>query len=497
LAADCNRNSRGCFVCRACDIVCHFGSLSMRETTMTGSDNPKIQALVERPNESLAIEVKTWFDPNSREGQAKIVRAVLALRNNDGGYLLVGFDDTSMLPDLEHAPVDVRATFHPDKIHELVTRFASESFEVSVEFGERDGTLFPVIVVPSGIRTPIAAKSDLIVGERKLVAAGEVYVRTLNTNRRPSSAKANWNDWPLLMDKCFNNREADIGRFFRRHLTGLSVDSVQGIMSAFAGASAHSPSEAGELQGLLDTGRSRFDNIVAERSLTLPKTGFWEVALVIRGPVPAHPLREFMKLIGVANPEYSGWPVWLDSSHFGEPAHRTYVFDKRWEALVALPNGRHTDFLQFDPKGKFYHLRALFDDLRLTNQSPAPGTALDIALPILDSAEAIAVGLAFAKAMGCPEDTCTLEFAFRWSGLNGRELASWIYAGRYISPGRKAYQDDLTLTQSIPLNTPPSAIGGILTTLLAPLYEVFSGFALGANVFEDLSAQLLARRAQV
>lgn len=463
---------------------------------MANLDDSKVKSLVERPNESLAVEIKTWFDLASPEGKAKIVRSVLALRNHDGGYVVIGFDDKSMLPDLDRAPRDVRAAFHPDSIHEIVARFASDPFEVAVEFVQRDGSVFPVIVVPSGVRTPVAAKSDLKDGDNRLVSVGDVYVRTLNTNRRPSSAKINWNDWSALMDRCFNNREADIGRFFRRHLTGLTAESVGAIISAISDVHAQSPGGEKEMRSLLDTGRARFDSLVAERQLILPKTGYWEVALIIRGPVPEQSPPTFMRLVGATNPEYSGWPIWLDSSHFAEPANHPHVFAGGWEALVALPNGRHTDFVQFDPKGRFYHLRALFDDLRLTNSSPTPGAALDMALPILDSTEAIAVGLAFAKAMGCPEDDCTLDFAFRWTGLKDRELTSWLYPERYISPGRKAYQDQITLTQSVPLSTPPSAIGGIVGSMLGPLYELFSGFALGTRVFEELAAQLLARRPQ-
>ena len=126
---------------------------------------------------------------------------------------MIGFDDKSLLPHLDRVPADVKKAFHPDKIHSLVARFSSEPFEIVVEFVERDGVSFPVIVVPPGVRTPVAAKSDLLVEGKKLVAVGDVYVRALNANRRPSSAKANWNDWPSLVDVCFNNREADIGRF--------------------------------------------------------------------------------------------------------------------------------------------------------------------------------------------------------------------------------------------------------------------------------------------
>jgi hypothetical protein len=53
-------------------------------------DLSSIQALVERPGESLSVEIKRWIDPDRPEGIAMIVRAVLALRNHGGGALVSG-----------------------------------------------------------------------------------------------------------------------------------------------------------------------------------------------------------------------------------------------------------------------------------------------------------------------------------------------------------------------------------------------------------------------
>ena len=117
------------------------------------------------------------------------------MRNRNGGYLIIGFVDGPSEPDLENAPDDVEALFHVDKIQGLITRFSSEAFEVEIGFPEKDGQKYPVIKIPSGIKTPVAAKSDLTLGQTKLISTNDVYVRTLNSNNTPSSAKANWKDW--------------------------------------------------------------------------------------------------------------------------------------------------------------------------------------------------------------------------------------------------------------------------------------------------------------
>jgi hypothetical protein len=58
-----------------------------------------IEALVATPSENLSVEVKQWIDPTSNHGVAKIAKGLLALRNQDGGFFVVGFDDKTLQPD--------------------------------------------------------------------------------------------------------------------------------------------------------------------------------------------------------------------------------------------------------------------------------------------------------------------------------------------------------------------------------------------------------------
>jgi len=44
-------------------------------------------------SESLSVELKSWLDPLRPEHRAVIVKALVALRNRDGGALYVGFRD--------------------------------------------------------------------------------------------------------------------------------------------------------------------------------------------------------------------------------------------------------------------------------------------------------------------------------------------------------------------------------------------------------------------
>lgn len=166
--------------------------------------------------ESLSVELKRWIDPKCPEDRAKIVKTALALRNYGGGSLVIGFDNDSLEPDTNNVPQDVKAAFHIDVIQGLISKYASRPFEVTVEFPEREGQPYPVITVLPGVETPVAVKSDLRSGDKTLISVNDVYTRSLRANNTPSTTKATWKDWPDILKVCFDNREADIGRFLRR-----------------------------------------------------------------------------------------------------------------------------------------------------------------------------------------------------------------------------------------------------------------------------------------
>lgn len=461
---------------------------------MSDMDFSRIQALVDRPGESLPVELKRWIDPASPEGKEKIVKTALALRNYGGGSLVIGFDNATLEPDTNNVPRNVREDFHIDKIQALISKYASEPFEISVEFPEREGQLYPVIIVPPGVKTPVAAKSELPSdGRRALISMNDVYIRSLRSNNTPSTTKATWKDWPSILEVCFDNREADIGRFLRRHLGGLTPEIVRELSGALAGGLQPEPTAESRLRKYLEESEARYSTVIKERGVQLPPHGAWEVGLLLPGDISPHSAnQEFLNLLNSSNPGYSGWPVWLDSRDFDESA-RPRVFEGTWEALIVTLNSilRYIDFMRFDPKGRFYLREAFYEDVR----DLEPMKFLDFALPTRKTAEAIAVGIAFAKAMGCDPEKTQLTFGFRWTGLQGRQLTSWVEPMRHISPGRTAYQDEVsTFLVEVPLETPLSALGEFVNQAVKPLFEVFDGFTLSKDVVEDLTRRVIERR---
>ena len=220
-----------------------------------------LRSLLTHPRESLDLELKQWINPLSNEGIAKIARACIALRNNNGGWLVIGFQNDGQ-PDLSNVPTDVKHAFQTDVIQSIVSRYSAEPFTVETQFVDVGGQSYPVITVPSGVMTPVAAKSDLAGGPngKPLIRDHAVYVRSVNSNNTVSSTEGGRGDWNGLRI-CFDNREADIGGFVRRHLAALNFETLAALAPAFAGLVAR-PTTMDRVLQELNRGRSRFQAMV-------------------------------------------------------------------------------------------------------------------------------------------------------------------------------------------------------------------------------------------
>lgn len=466
-------------------------------------DKKQIATLLQRPSEGLQVELKTWLDPRTKESVAKLVRAIFAIRNRNGGFVIIGFDDATGLPNSYPFSEDVKTLYHEDKIQGLVSRYASDPFEIAVVLDERDERLHPVIAIPEGVRIPVIVKRDLIGnGDKKLLKEGDVYFRTLQSNGTPSSARLLPADYPELLDICFENREADIGRFLRRHLPGLTENTVETIL----GAGGDGPK-----QGIRDRAFALIENgseaVVAaskERGV-LAEFSKVENALTMRvGLVlnPAKPdelsTKEFMNKVSASNPEYTGWPMWLDSRGFVKQEDHPWVCDGVWQALIVDLKGgpagwwKHFEFLRFDPKGEFYLQRVMQDDL---SDKVAPRTAMDVELMIYRIAEALAVGVNIAQKLGWDSPDATAGFAFRWTGLKGRRLSSWVKPLGWVGrSGGQSHSAEADAFVQVSLETPHSALAPYVKDAVGRLFASFDGYTPSLELIETCVRKMVQRK---
>jgi hypothetical protein len=280
---------------------------------MSQSDD-HFQRLVDNPAERRNVELKRWVDPAEDRGKAHIVKVCLAMWNNNGGYLVIGFNDDGS-PDTEHAPADVIERFHPDIVQELVSKFAFHAFDTTVEFRTRDGQEYPILHIPAGVEIPVCAKSEIRHPEENkklLVEPDAVYVRSLTSNNRVSTTKARREDWDRLVRICFENHEANVGAFVRRHLIGVDPKALLEAFSHIASALPEALKQLGELAADFETqSLKRFESVVTKRSIKVPDCGLWHISAVLAGDRPRHEAtREFLRRLDLDMPAHSGWTPW-------------------------------------------------------------------------------------------------------------------------------------------------------------------------------------------
>lgn len=453
----------------------------------------RAKELIQAPSESLSVEIKNWIDPEQPSGQAQIVRAAVALRNFDGGHLIIGFNDETRKPE-PNPPASIEQTFHIDKIQRLITRHSSEPFEIFIDFPERDGQSFPVLTIPSGVKTPVVIKADLKDNNQYIIKQNEIYVRTLNSNYIPSSSKAGWKDWARLMEICFDNREADIGRFLRRHLGNMNLKALQDIFAEIQKRPVENQDTMNKrLEEYRQVCFTRATQVFAENS---PAHGCFEAALFFDGFIPSGPTdAAFRQLLDVSNPHHTGWTPWFINHREGLP-DGPRIIDGSWENLVIRQqyDSGIPEYMRLGAEGKFYHCRAFQEDYGPSSPSGKSPRVLDIELLIWRIAEIMSVGLSFARAMKCSSVDIKLCFLFRWSGLAGRRLVRHLpRLGGDTPEGGVSAEDNISSFVEVPLETPLSALGDYISLSIRPLCLAFGGHSIAQSTVEHILNKLLHR----
>ncbi|GBF44614.1 transcriptional regulator [Leptospira ellinghausenii] len=450
--------------------------------------------LVNNPKESLSLELKNWIDPEELSGIEKLVKAILAFYNHNGGYLLIGFVNSTGKPDLENAPNNVNDKFHIDKIQNLVSKYSSESFEIKVHFPVIQDKTFVVIEIPAGVRNPVATKSQLEFNGKTIIQINKVYIRSLNSNNTPSTTEATWKDWSSIVEKCFENREADIGRFIRRHLTSIENNNLKEFFNTLSNQKIPQKQNSMDyLKEFISQSRKQYSEEMLKRNKTLYPHGTYEIAAKINGIEKDYSMnQDFLNLIFSSNNHYTGWPMWIDSRSFVEESN-PYVKNGFWEALI-LPREApklhgHLDYWRFSPKGEFYLRRGIEDDFR----DNTINKTLDISIVIFRIAESLLVLLDFAQAFEAINSE-NINILFHWTSLDDRYLTSWARSSIMFTRKSISKQDEIEINVQLPIETARSAIGNYVYRVASSLFEIFQGASVSRDLVEDVVKELLGRR---
>lgn len=456
---------------------------------MAASDDD-LKQRIHTGRESLDTELKPWQDPSAEWGKAIIAKGCMALRNNNGGFLIIGMQNDGSC-DNSPKVADIRTAYHHDEIQAIITKYSTDPFEIVVHFVEREGLERVVIEVPSGFRTPAIArnyipKNDNDKGEKKgsLLAEGQVYVRTLSANGIPSSSVAKPPDWPRLMEFCFNNREADIGAFMRRQLSGIDINSASAALFDVLRI-AKGPTPAEVVKVFMDDCWARYTKLRNAHEPNPPKPGTREMGAVISGDFPEPVIsQEYLFRLAQIH-RYSGWSPFYDA--LNPNSGRPRYIDNGVESFLYAPTLFNLlEFSRIESLGRFYYCEGLRDDL---TANVAPGQHLEFVGETQRVTEIIATVLDISKIFCGTDSTNTITFTFRWRSLTGRHLSTWANPNRNYYSRSTSVQDDFERTVAMPVATVPEAIQPHVEAIMKQLFLLFGG----EHFHETVLAQIIKR----
>jgi hypothetical protein len=431
------------------------------------------------PSEKFDIELKTWLDLKQPRHIAGLVKALLALRNNNGGYLFIGFNDKTQRPDpLPRKFRQPRRVYSSDMIQRLVSDYASDPFGIAIEFVKRERRDHPVVVVPAGILYPVAINKDLMDGGKQLLRKGDLYFRSLAANGSVSSAVAAPSDWKRIMDVCFLNREADIGVFIRKHLSAIGNAELP-------------PELRDRCNQFIQKGFRRFSDChndwQVNRKIPYDHTvlkSTWEAVVVFDPPLVHTANLPFLNSVMAAVPaNASSTGLFLtDRRGWPEGDGRPVQISDGFESLCDGTNP--IQFWRIEPSGSFYHGSTMFED------RPGQVLHLDPMIAIQSVASTCLAAIAIAGTLHSDVSKLKIGCLFRWRGLTNRNLKSGLswFTGNVF----KAVDTKKVAFISLPGDAAPNSIAPYVIDIVKPLFATFDGASLDEKMVEN-AVQRLAR----
>jgi len=297
---------------------------------------------------------------------------------------------------------------------------------------------------------------------------------------------------------CFNNHETDLGAFLRRHLDTADLSSLASMLRGVA--PPPNPTLKDRAKSLLKDGENRFRLASKERGIKsnerhLFDAESWSVALIF-DPAKSNvfPDQLFLNRIASSNPNYTGWPIWMDTRSIMDERAHPKVKDGSWEVLIVSVQpgwSDHLDFFRLDPKGEFYLKRNLQDDV--SDKVPTR-RFLEPFIVIRRVTEAVAAGLAFANALGWKSPDARIGFAFQWNKLAGRRLESWADPYCPFVGGGTAHDDEAVTFVDVTVDMAPSALAPVVDRATRGLFALFDGYRVKTQLIGDTVRRVLERR---
>lgn len=421
----------------------------------------RLEALTRNPREDLEVELKNWLDLDQGEHKADLTKAILALANHGGGYVLIGYDDATRGPI--PPPTGATNSYDQDTINGIMRRYADPQIHIQVEHSpDSSGHDHPVVIVPGGHSVPVRCKRDGPGGVH--VRQHEIYIRRPGpTSEKPQTAQ----EWQELIRRCVLNDRNNL------------LEQVSSIMQPFSATSgAEGALVPDRYSDWLESAQERFDELNEQSFRGIEHgpfaLGYWRAAYSISPEVTGLSLPFFRDELRRVVGNETGWPVgiFMERDEARPRPHEGCV--ELWLA-EAMRDPAVSDYWKACPNGSFVLFRGYQEDSTGWESARNPGERLDFLLPIWRVGEVLLHGYRFASRFA--GEGVSMRVTMMWTGLEGRILGN-SQPTIYSTPHGRQSQQDMILSSveiddalSIDVN-----LYDLVDELTRPLYEIFDFF---------------------
>ncbi len=436
----------------------------------------QLEALVASPREDLGVEIKSWLDLSNKDNCATLAKSIIALANYGGGFIILGMRETEA-GKFEEAPGRplTLAGYKQDIIAGVAAAYAEPAIQVGAYQVNGGTSVYPVVQVPGGHRTPIQAKKGS--PDQKTLLVGRVYIR----RPKPESAEPGTaSEWRELIDRCVRATRDDL------------LDAIRGILDGRETQMLPlPPTEEAQLAAWADDGLERWISRapMSPAMVKLLPPGFYRVAYKLVGQTNPVEAPVLLEAINRATTRHTGWsPFWVPTRDGIKP----YMQDGAVECFIAAENaGRmvddpaHADFWRVSPTGEALLIRGFDEDSY--PKRIMPGTVFDVTLPVWRIGDCLLQAARFAVAIGRPD--ADIVFSVKWSGLAGRSLTH-VEGRRMVDEGYISKQDTLDRVMTVRAAQIADSLPEVLFEFLKPLYALFDFFQLTKSLVDEEAQRL-------
>ena len=434
--------------------------------------------LIAQPREDLDAEYKNWLDLTENQHRAILAKAAIALANYGGGFIVIGFEETSGTLSSTPRPQEIPETAQ-DAVNNAVRRYCSPRFHCEMYTIEhpKTGVQHPVISVPGNLTVPVMSKR----ASEGIIVANRCYLRKPG----PCSEEPNTSDeWRTLFNKCIRAGRNEM------------LDAIRSIVHGQVEGGSQSRDASGQLREFCDEARKRWHELIADEPGASPARfsyGYYEMGFSFIGATPLTSLIDLRnKLSEAGRTSLTGWPPFLELNTAGGNADPYDDYVEAWLGRKVEDDilGRRPgtcDYWRASPACYLYTIRGYSEDGPLQDYTYAsgevigPGEVIDLTLPIWRVCETLLFAERFAATL---DDVEELFFNAKFCGLRGRRFVS-LTKERGFHENRISQTDVATMEGRATPEQMENNLVEIVRSLLAPLYEKFRFFQLSSRLVRE------------